>query len=305
MTEQVEILSLDLRYECCRMKSAVAEKILLESIISHGIRDPLQGVNTRDGQRILLNGFKRVRCAKKLNIGIVPFRSLGDDEPLGILELLRISNEKSLSILEQARLIDELRSVYHMPVADIALLLEKSKAWVSVRSGIIKEMSPIVMEKLFSGAFPVYAYMYTIRQFMRINGIGKKEVDEFVKIVSGRNLSIRDIEMLAHGYFKGSSELRGQIEKGHIEWGLEKLKPALSTGCSGIEEALLKELDISQKYMRRIILKSKDSGLKTAPFCAQAHLLAGGILRQIAPFTQAIEGLHDRSGQKTSHIHPS
>ena len=63
MTEQVEISSFDLRYECCRMKSTIAEKILLQSILTHGIRDPLQGVDTKDGIRILLNGFKRVRCA--------------------------------------------------------------------------------------------------------------------------------------------------------------------------------------------------------------------------------------------------
>ena len=66
MTEQVELSSFDLRYECCRMKSTSAEKILLESVLTHGIRDPLQGVDTKDGIRILLNGFKRVRCAKKL-----------------------------------------------------------------------------------------------------------------------------------------------------------------------------------------------------------------------------------------------
>ncbi|RZB35720.1 MAG: hypothetical protein SRB2_02847 [Desulfobacteraceae bacterium Eth-SRB2] len=56
----------------------------------------------------------------------------------------------------------------------------------------------------FSGHFPVYAYMYTLRPFIRMNGINKKEVDIFVSSVAGKNLSIRDIEILAHGYFKGT-----------------------------------------------------------------------------------------------------
>ena len=154
MTDQVEITSFDLRYEGCRMKNKAAERKLLCSILEHGIRDPLQGVDAKHG-RILLNGFKRYRCAKKLAIGIVPYCSLGTDEAFGILELMRIANARSLSIIEQAKLIDELKSVHNMTVVEIAQLLEKSPAWVSVRIGIIGEMSPAVMRRILSGEFPV------------------------------------------------------------------------------------------------------------------------------------------------------
>ena len=205
--EQVELSSFDLRYENCRMKSRGFESILLGSISEYGIRDPLQGVDTNE-VRILLDGFKRYRCSKRLGIGIVPYSSLGDDEASGIIELLRISNSKSLSILEQARLIDELMTTHNMSNWEIARSLEKSKSWVSVRSGIIGEMSEFVRNKIFSGKFPVYSYMYTLRQFMRINCVTKKDVDEFVNLVSGKHLSLRDIELLAHGYFKGSEEFR-------------------------------------------------------------------------------------------------
>jgi len=207
--------------ECCRMKSVNTEKLLLESILTHGIRDPLQGIDTKDGARILLNGFKRVRCAKKLGIGIVPWHSLGNNVSVGILALLRASNAKSLTILEQARLIDELKAIHHMCNADIALLLEKSKAWVSMRTGIIKEMSDCILDNIFAGKFPAYAYMYTLRQFIRMNSVKKKEIDTFVQLVSGKNLSIRDIETLAHGYFKGPDELRDQIENGNIQSPME------------------------------------------------------------------------------------
>ena len=158
MIEQIEISSLDLRYENYRLKSRQAEKTLLASIIDHGIRDPLQGVDIKDNNRILLNGFKRYRCAKKLNIGIVPYRSFGSDEPLGIIKLIRISNSKPLNILEQAKLIEELQKVHGMCNADIADLLEKSKSWVSVRSGIFEDMSEYVMRQIFKGDFPAYSF---------------------------------------------------------------------------------------------------------------------------------------------------
>lgn len=296
MTQQIEISSVDLRYECCRVKSKYTEKLLFDSILLHGIREPLQGVDATDGSRILLNGFKRFRCARKLGIGMVPWYSFGNDASVGIIELLRISNAKSLTILEQAKLIDQLQTVQKMSGSDIAQLLEKSRAWVSVRAGIIKEMSRCVTDKIFSGQFPAYAYLYTLRRFMRINTVSKKEVDEFVRCVAGKNLSLRDLDILANGYFKGSDEIRGQIQNGNICWGLEQLKTSAAGAgeCTQTEQKMLKDLSNVQKYMQRVAYKSSDGRLKTPSFRAQANLLAGGILRQIHMFEKAVRGLHDR-----------
>lgn len=298
MTGQVEISSFDKRYEACRIRSVGAEKALLLSISAHGIREPLAGVGNA-GQRILLDGFKRLRCAEKLHIGVVPYLSLSDNEPLAIIELIRISNAKSLNILEQARLIDELMNVHQMSNAEIAVLLEKSKAWVSVRAGIISQMSQSVMDKIFSGQFPAYSFMYTLRQFMRINSVKKTEIDEFVNAVAGRHLSIRDIDLLANAYFKGPDEFREQIKNGNISWGLKRLKQTYTAadGCTQRERQMLTVLEITGKYMQRFILKCNDTRLKTSTFYAQANLLSGGILRQLEAFTQAIRQFYDRTGQ--------
>lgn len=298
MVDQVEICSFDLRYEGYRLRSVGAEKALMLSISAQGIREPLAGVGNT-GERILLDGFKRLRCAKELHIGMVPYLSLADDEPIGIIELMRISNAKSLSILEQARLIDELINVHQISNAEIAALLERSKAWVSVRAGIISQMSPGVMNKIFNGQFPVYSFMYTLRQFMRINNVTKTEIDEFVNVVAGKHLSTRDIDLLANAYFKGSDEFREQIKSGNIAWGLKRLKQSYRAGgdCTQRERQMLTALEITQKYMQRLILKCNDTRFKTNTFYAQANLLAGGILRQLDTFGQAIRQFYDRSGQ--------
>jgi hypothetical protein len=298
MLEQVEITSLDLRYQGWRMRCPSAEKALLLSILEKGIRDPLQGIDA-EPSRILLDGFKRYRCAKKLGLGIVPYRSLGSDEVSGIIELIRMSNATSLGILEQAKLIDELKSVHHMSVSEIARLVDKSKGWVGMRVGIIGQMSPLVMGKIFDGKFPVYAYMYTLRPFIRMNGVNQKEIDQFVGSVAGKKLSIRDIEILAHGYFKGGDQLRRQIESGDILWALSRLKQTSSNAgdCTELERQMLRELEITQKYMQRVTCKSQDKRFTTSVFFAQANLLSSGILRQLDPFTQAIRQFYDRSRQ--------
>ena len=299
MTEQVEISSLDLRYESCRMKSKIAEKQLLESILDNGIRDALRGVETKEGPRILLDGFKRYRCAQRLNIGMVPFHCLAADEALGIIELIRISNAKSLCILEQAGFVDELKSVHNMSTSEIAELLERSKAWVSVRSGIIREMGAYVRDQIFKGRFPVYSYMYTLRQFMRLNAVPSDEVEAFVRSVAGQNLSIRNIEALAHGYFKGSEAVREQIRSGHIPWALKHLKQTHLPlpACSQVEAQMIRDLEIVSKYMQRVSMKVNNPQYKSSAFFAQVNLLTGGILRQTDSFLNAIRAFHDRSGQ--------
>jgi hypothetical protein len=187
-TALVEVAQLDLRYEDCRLKSPAAEDRLLGSIAQAGIQEPLQGVEAND-VRILLNGFKRLRCARKLHLATVPFVALAADETAGIVCLLRAANDHALSLLEQARFLDELKGTGGLSVAEIAQQVGRSPAWVSLRLGALAELSPMVRAALFEGAFPVYSYLYTLRPFRRLNGAAA--VDEFVAALRGKKLSAR------------------------------------------------------------------------------------------------------------------
>jgi hypothetical protein len=298
MIREVELSGLDLRYESYRMKNLGLEARLLTSIAQRGIEEPLEGVDTGE-RNLLLNGFKRYRCARKLGIGKAPCASLGEDEALGIMNLLRVSNSRSLGILEQARFIDELRKCHWMTVAEIAAELSRSKAWVSMRLGLIGEMSEKVRQEIFSGRFPMYPYMYTVRQFMRMNGIKKQEIEDFVVALSGRKLSVREIEQLAHGYFRGPDSFREAIQNGHIGLPLKWIRqaPEDPDGCNAFECALLNDLEITRKYMQRVMGKSDDRRLKTRAFHAQANLLTAGILSKARAFFETLRKLHDRSGQ--------
>jgi hypothetical protein len=132
-----------------------------------------------------------------------------------------------------------------------------------------------------------------------MNGVNKNEIDEFVGSVAGKKLSVRDIEILAHGYFKGSDELRRQIKSGDILWALSRLKQTSADAgdCTELERQMLRDLEITRKYMQRVTCKSQDNRFTTSGFLAQANLLSGGIVRQLDPFAQAIRQFYDRTGQ--------
>jgi hypothetical protein len=303
MAHEVELTQLDLRYEDYRLKQAAVEARLLASIAQRGVEEPLEGVEIEQA-KVLLNGFKRYRCARKLRLPTVPYASLGGDEVTGILGLLRTAKNKSLSILEQARFIDELKNVRRLSVAEIATELSVSKAWVSMRLGLLGEMSPTVCQKLFSGAFPVYPYMYTLRQFMRMNGVKKQEVEQFVVAVSGKDLSVRDIEQLAHGFFRGPASFRQEILQGNVALPLRQMQqvPPDTDGCSEFERVLLSDLEVLQKYMQRVMGKSQDPRLQSRVFHAQSHLLTGGVLSRATAFIHTLRQLHDRNGQAQSDL---
>jgi KorB domain len=298
MAQEVELVGLDLRYEGFRLKQPALEERLLASIAQRGIEEPLEGVEVGQAQ-VLLNGFKRYRCARKLRLATVPYSSLGQDEAGAIVSLLKLSNHRTLSILEQAVFIAELKNVLRMNVAEIALELCRSKSWVTMRLGLLSEMSAKVRQQLFTGAFPVYSYMYLIRQFMRMNGVKAHEIDEFVVAVSGQGLSVREVEQLAHGFFRGPESFRQEILKGNLALPLERMRqvPQGPDGCSEFERVLLGDLELTQKYMQRVMGKSQDKRLESRAFHAQSHLLTAGILSRSRAFFETLKQLHDRNGQ--------
>lgn len=255
---EVEIATISRKYETFRLQDPRREKLLRDSIMEYGIREPLQCVGAPEERYILLDGFKRLRCACRLRMSMVPVELLGSDESASILQLVRLSVDRSLSAVEQACFVDELHSRWGMSRGAIASALDRSHAWVSVRLGLVDEMSEDVRDAIFSGRFPLRCFMYTLRQVTRVHGISREQTDRFVRAVSGQGLSTRDIDTLAAGYFRGGAHLKRQIEEGNLRWTLQKLRGAdpeagrREAGLSEAEASVLQDLDLAQKYLHRL-----------------------------------------------------
>jgi len=157
-----------------------------------------------------------------------------------------------------------------------------------------------VRQQLFRGAFPVYPYMYLLRSFMRMNGVQAGQIEEFVLALSGKGLSVREVQQLAHGYFRGPESFREEIRQGNLALPLERMRqaPQSANGCSEFERVLLGDLELTQKYMQRVMGKSLEQNkLTSRAFHAQCHLLTAGILSRSRAFFQTLRQLHDRNGQ--------
>jgi len=304
---ETEISQIDTRFETFRLRDKNREKILLASILEQGIREPLLCVIKPGESWILLDGFKRLRGARKLGIKTVPVISLGNDEAAAILRLIRASNAGSLNILEQSMMVDTLKQGYGMSIRDIAHRVERSPAWVSVRLGLTNEMGEVVRKAIFSGDFPVRSYMYTLRVFTRVNRIKRHEIDIFVNTVSGKGLSTRDIDILAHAFFKGGAGLHAQILHGNLKWTLKQLRHGgtllywKANGLSEQERQTITDLELAQKYTGRVMHDLSEYRLESKTFYETAELLISGILGEAKRFIKTLEVFNDQQRQKKNH----
>ncbi len=284
----IDITKINLQNESLKLKNKKVENGLLLSITEKGIHDPLLGFFSNN-LFILVDGFKRYRCCKKLHIYNLPISEIALDEANAFIKTLRISNSKSLHVLEQAKFIKGLQDNHNMTIRCIAASLDRSVNWVSIRLTLLKDLTPLLEEKIFKGYFPVWNATGVLHQFKRSNIASNAEIDSFVKAVSGKKLSVKDVDLLANGYFKGGNELKKQIENGNFSWSVNKLKErdAQSDVLNDKEKTCLKDLEITSKYIGRIIFKLP-SFKNNNNFYSTGGLLAEGILNKLNKFQQIL-----------------
>jgi ParB/RepB/Spo0J family partition protein len=223
--ERIELHSIDIHLAHTRYKESAVEKRLLLSIQQQDILEPLKIVHeNHHDQYILIDGFKRYRCAVKLHIKTVPVECIGTDIVIGIMTFLRRDAAKKLCTLEQAALIEELHSQHNMSIYDIATCLERSPSWVSMRLGLLDELSPLIREKIMTGAFPARAYMYDIKGFTRVNKTSSQQLDACVEALSGKHISTRALSLLIPAYFRGGEKIQRLITEGDIHKVLDMIK---------------------------------------------------------------------------------
>jgi len=287
----IETSWVDLRLSCLRQRDRGAEKRLLESIQTHAIKEPLLVVAGQPQRYILLDGFKRFRCACKLKIAIIPVLACEGQEKEGILALLRLSHDRGLSDFEHGALLDRLHTYHGMSVVQIASHLGCSTGWVGVRLGMVDQVSELVRRKVLSGQFPARCYLYGVRPFTRVNDAKRDLVDRFVNAVGGRGLSTRDIFVLTKAYFTGGACIRERIDDGKAIEVLEAIKD----DPAGFGATLVDGIATIIAEQERFIAQSADARLEDEAVALRTHLACAGLLRRIGPFTRSVKELYGRT----------
>jgi hypothetical protein len=299
--EIIEIAALDLRFEHARHKDSDTERRLLTSIMERDIQEPLQVSVCQESQTyVLLDGFKRYRCAKKLDMGTIPVECIADNVVSGVVSLLRRESAGGLDILEQAALIEELHRKHGLSIYEIAVRLEHSPSWVSMRLGMLEDLSDFVREKIMSGAFPARAYMYGIKGFTRVNNIPQRRVDAFVEAVSGKRLSTRELFVLSRAYFTGGTVIEQLIREGDVYRAVYLLNTNANghndSGLTDPQRFFVTYLSSIADTMVYIMAKTGEIDRDNASFMQYINLWSATIIKRLDEFSIVIKELYDRSG---------
>lgn len=294
--QTMDTAEIDLRLQSLRQRDQAAERCLLESIQLQGIKEPLLVVaDPEPGRTVLLDGFKRYRCARRLSIGVIPVRCIEGDERAGLLTLLRESRGKGLSELEYGAIIDMLAHTHGMNITQIAAHLGCSVAWVCLRRGLVRSMTPAVRKAVLEDRFPSRCFMYTLRPFTRVKGLSPEVVERFVLAVSGRKLSTREIFLLMRAYFDDHGGLQKRIEQGEIGTVLEALKSDPVVDGSEYTARLIEKIAHTRSCMDGLIQALPDATLEGEVTCLRARLGAQALLRCMGNFTKEMRRFYDRT----------
>jgi hypothetical protein len=289
----------DLRFESLRQRDAEAEKILLESIRGNGISLPLVVIIDTPWRRpILIDGFKRYRCATKLGIDSLPVQFIQSDEKTGLLLFLRHSRQKGLSDLEYAALIDHLYKNYRMSLSRIASFIGCSVAWVSLRHGLIEQMGEKARNLVMAGKLSLRCWLYIIRPFTRVKGVDRQMIECFVVAVAGKGMSTRQLFLLADAYFKGAPFIRQHIEQGRLELVLEAIKsPGMTAAGTLPQPAAIEDLLAARCGIDRVIASLPHADHDDERARIQGALVAKLVLERNKEFITIVKEYYDRTGQ--------
>lgn len=297
--EDIELNAIDIRFEEIRQKDRESEKRLLASIMERDILEPLLvSSGTQSGTYVLLDGFKRYRCARKLDKGIVPVECIGENVIDGVASLFRREKGSCLGVFEESGLIAALHRTYDLSIYEIGLRLDRSPSWVSMRLGLLDGMSDFVRSTILSGMFPARVYMYGIKGFTRVNNVPQDRVESFVKAVSGKGLGTRKLLMLCRAFFTGGRTMEQLILEGDISRVTDVLEEnrVVHTRAGQSEEDFMPCFPALAKGIVTIMAKAKSLDIDDPIIKHEVNYWSGVIYRHLDDFSNTIRSLHDRSG---------
>jgi ParB/RepB/Spo0J family partition protein len=205
----LEFHQLDLRYEPLRVRHPARERRLLASIAEVGQQMPIVVVGGHGGARhVVVDGYKRVRCLRRLHrdtVGAIGWE-MSEAEALIFRQLLH--SEAADTALEQGWLLRTLHEDHAFSMEQLARRFDRSVSWVSRRLSLVRDLPPLVQQRVQEGRLVAHAAMKYLVPLARAN---ESDCLRLVDAIATRTLSTRQIGRLYHTYLGGTAQVRALV----------------------------------------------------------------------------------------------
>lgn len=206
---EIGLETLELKYEKMRLHLHRREAQLLTSLSEHGQHSPIVVVRSSlAGRYIVVDGYKRVRCLKKLKADIAKAVIWETDEPQALVMVHQQSAGSRWSVLEQSWLIHELYGVWGWNLGKLAVKFDRSRSWISRRLALVKDLPSWMHAKVRSGEIGTYVALKYLVPLARANAAA---CEKLAGKISGQNLSSRQVGQLYTYYMASGRKERERL----------------------------------------------------------------------------------------------
>lgn len=244
MIVELPLDSLDMRYARLRGRHPQAERRLIASMGEIGQQSPVIVVaGAEPGSYVLIEGRKRVRALRRLKADVVKAAVWEMPAPQALVAAYQLQDGTGWNALEEGWLVWELVRGAGLSTLEAGRRLERSKAWVSGRLGLVESLPEVVQEGVRGGKIGAYTATRHLLPFARANGVDCEELA--VKVIENGFRS-REVETLCRYYASAGGEGKRRMleDPGRFLQASEAAKRK-DGGNMGLEEArCLKNLEL-------------------------------------------------------------
>ena len=205
--QEIDFHLLDLRYKHTRINNDKTLLSLQNSIQEYGQIVPALAV-AEQGKYILIDGYKRLLALTACGHDSIKLQLVSDGESDSLFFLLVQSNERKLEAIEQAALIQELRSRFTCSFSEIAKRLGRDKSWVKRRLDLLESLPEEVHHAVMTGKLSSWA---ASRVFVPLARANEQDCLDLTRKILKDPLSTRELVSLYKHYGKSNRTVRKRI----------------------------------------------------------------------------------------------
>jgi ParB family chromosome partitioning protein len=158
-----------MRYAHLRLCNSHALEKLTTSIEQHGQLVPVVVVAESSNQWVLIDGHLRVKALKRLGRDTLEAEQWRCDTKKALLMVLKNHSARTLEVLEEALLLQELHIQHKLSQNDLAARLGRDKSWISRRLAVLEFVSNTVLHALLNGKISLWSVMRVLAPLARAN----------------------------------------------------------------------------------------------------------------------------------------
>ena len=278
---RLSLSDLDQRYDRLRIQDAGRLSRVLESLLAHGQQVPVVVVPmaTTLTSHVLIDGYLRVAALGQLHEDEVLAQEWQMPEGQALALAHRLDNARERSALEEGWLLSTLEREHGMQLAQLSILLGRSRSWVSRRLGLAKTLPAQAQEAVRAGRVSAQAAQRYLLPLARANA---KQCETLAGNLRGR-VSVRQMHALYVTWRGADAQTKERIAESPM---LFMAAHEAHVAAPSMRDELMHDLDIACSVVHRAQRRVDEGALS-----GKAKAWATGALRRCRDAEDRLRGL--------------